>query len=150
MTIRRRGTMRHMPTYQPTKLLPPVWFFASLIAMATLHFMVPVARIIPQPWNWLGLLPLVAGIVIGFSSVGLFVRRHTGVVPFTPVTTLVTTGPYRFTRNPMYLGLVLALIGVAALLGTLTPWLVIPAFAWWIRRRFILQEEAMLEGKFGE
>ena len=142
--------MPAMAGYRPTKLLPPVWFLASLIAMAALHFWLPVARLIPPPFHWLGLAPLIAGLALGFNAVGLFRRRQTGVVPFTPVTTLVTTGPYRFTRNPMYLGLVLALFGIATLLGTLSPWFVIPLFAAWIHRRFILQEEAMLEERFGD
>jgi protein-S-isoprenylcysteine O-methyltransferase Ste14 len=50
----------------------------------------------------------------------------------------------------MYLGMVTLLAGVATFLGTLTPWLVIPVFAWWIGHRFIAQEETMLEERFGE
>lgn len=138
-----------MTTVQPTKMLPPVWFVLSLIAMAALHWMAPVARIIPAPWNWLGLVPLLGGVALTISGAGLFKRAGTGIKPFSEVTTLVTAGPYRFTRNPMYLGLVAALIGVATLLGTLTPWLVVPPFAWWINRRFIAQEEVMLEARFG-
>ena len=60
------------------------------------------------------------------------------------------SGPYRFTRNPMYLGMTTALTGVAILLGTLTPFLLIPLFAAWIDFRFISREETMLVGTFGE
>ena len=139
-----------MPPVRPTRLLPPVWFLLSLIAMAALHWVAPLARVIPRPWNWLGLVPLLAGIALSVTGARLFARLGTGIKPFSPATHLVTTGPYRFTRNPMYLGLVMSLIGVAAMLGTLTPWLVVPAFAWWIGRRFIAQEETMLEERFGE
>ena len=138
-----------MAEVRKTKLLPPVWLILSLIAMAALHHFAPAARLIRSPWNWLGVIPIVAGVALAISGVGLFRRHGTGIVPFTPVTALVVTGPYRFTRNPMYLGMVMLLIGVAIMLGTLTPWLVIPAFAWWIGRRFIAQEEAMLEERFG-
>ena len=138
------------PPYRPTRLLPPVWVFVSVLAMSALHWTLPVARVFPSPWNWLGLLPLGCGLALAAAAAGLFARRGTGIVPFTPVTTLITTGPYRFTRNPMYLGMVSALIGLAILLGTLTPWLPIPIFAWWIDRRFIRQEEAMLEAQFAE
>ena len=49
----------------------------------------------------------------------------------------------------MCLGMVVMLVGVAALLGSLAPFAVVPAFALWIERRFIRGEEAMLEGTFG-
>ena len=138
-----------MASFRRTKMLPPVWFALSLIAMTALHLWWPVARLVPPPWSWLGAALVVAGLALAASGVRLFARRGTGIVPFTPATALVTSGPYRFTRNPMYLGMVLALAGVAIMFGTLTPWLAIPPFAWWINRRFIRQEEAMLEERFG-
>ena len=80
----------------------------------------------------------------------LFRRAGTGIVPFSDATALVAEGPYRFTRNPMYLGMAAMLLGAALLLGSLTPFLVIPAFMALIAERFILPEEAMLEREFGE
>jgi protein-S-isoprenylcysteine O-methyltransferase Ste14 len=139
-----------MTTVRKTKMLPPVWFVLALIAMAALNWVAPIARLIPAPWSWLGLVPIVAGVALAISGAALFKRHGTGVVPFSPVTQLVTTGPYRFTRNPMYLGMVMALIGAAVLMGTVSPWLVIPIFAWWINRRFIAQEEVMLQDAFGD
>jgi protein-S-isoprenylcysteine O-methyltransferase Ste14 len=62
---------------------------------------------------------------------------------------LVVDGPFRFTRNPVYLGMVLFLFGVGVLLGSLTPFLVIPLFALVIDRRFVRVEEAMLTKAFG-
>jgi protein-S-isoprenylcysteine O-methyltransferase Ste14 len=82
--------------------------------------------------------------------VALFRRARTGVVPFSEATTLVTGGPYRFTRNPMYLGMAGILVGTAIWLGSVTPWLVLPAFMAIIVERFIAPEEAMLERTFGE
>jgi protein-S-isoprenylcysteine O-methyltransferase Ste14 len=147
----RRAThnVRAMTTVRPTKILPPVWYLLALGAMWALDRMVPGMRIIPSPYRWLGAVPLVAGLTLGMTGARLFRRAGTGVVPFSEVTALVTTGPYRFTRNPMYLGLVLSLLGVAAMFGTATPWLVVPVFAAWIHWRFVRQEEAMLEQRFG-
>ena len=139
-----------MPAYRPSKIIPPIWFLLTLIAMFALHRFVPVARVVPLPWHWVGLLPLLAGFVLTAVAARLFTRSKTGVKPFTPVTMLVESGPYRFTRNPMYVGLVLILIGVAVLYGTLSPWLGVVAFAWWIDFRFIRHEEAMLEAQFGQ
>jgi len=139
-----------MTTVRKTKMLPPIWLALSILAMAALNYFAPIARLIPRPWNWLGLIPLLAGVALAVSGAALFKRHGTGVVPFSPVTRLVVAGPYRFTRNPMYLGMVLLLCGVAVMFGTLSPWLVIPFFAWWIDRRFIAQEEVMLQEAFGQ
>jgi protein-S-isoprenylcysteine O-methyltransferase Ste14 len=139
-----------MTIVRKTKMLPPIWLAIALIVMALLHWLAPIGRLIPRPWNWLGIVFIIAGVALAVSGAGLFRRHNTGVVPFSPATRLVTEGPYRFTRNPMYLGMVLLLIGAATMFGTLSPWLVIPIFAWWIDRRFIAQEEVMLAEVFGE
>ena len=71
-------------------------------------------------------------------------------MPFDEATTLVTGGSYRFTRNPMYLGMVLILLGAALGRGSLGAFLPIPAFVWVIRRQFVLPEERFLEEAFGD
>ncbi|MGH8742056.1 MAG: methyltransferase family protein, partial [Burkholderiales bacterium] len=58
--------------------------------------------------------------------------------------------PYRFTRNPMYLGMSGALLGAAVYLGSLTPFVVVPAFMALLADRFIAPEEAFLERAFGQ
>jgi protein-S-isoprenylcysteine O-methyltransferase Ste14 len=79
-----------------------------------------------------------------------FRRRGTPLKPFTPSTALVVDGPYRFTRNPMYLGLATTLVGVALALEALTPFIVVPVFVAIITMQFIVPEEAMLTDRFGD
>jgi protein-S-isoprenylcysteine O-methyltransferase Ste14 len=62
----------------------------------------------------------------------------------------VTNGWFRYTRNPMYLGIVLGCVGLAILLGSLGAWLPLPEFILILRVRFIRGEEALLEDTFGE
>jgi len=71
-------------------------------------------------------------------------------VPFEPSTALVTGGWFRLTRNPMYLGLSLILLGVAMIDGTLGAFLPLPVFVAILHFRFIRAEERFLEGIFGE
>lgn len=130
--------------------LPPVYLVLSMLAMAVLHLALPVVQLIGEPYRYAGALLIVLAAALGFWGVFLFRRARTGVVPFTEATTLVTGGPYRFTRNPMYLGMAGILVGTAIALGSLTPWLVLPAFMRVIAERFIVREEAMLERAFGE
>jgi hypothetical protein len=75
----------------------------------------------------------------------LFRRAGTNIRPFMPSTALVVAGPYKLTRNPMYLGMAGVLLGAAVLMGSLTPFVVIPAFMALISERFIVPEEAKLE-----
>jgi protein-S-isoprenylcysteine O-methyltransferase Ste14 len=89
------------------------------------------------------------GLTVAAAAAFRFARHGTSVHPFHQPTALVTDGPYRITRNPMYLGMVIALLGIAVWLGSLTPLLVIPVFARLIQRLFITNEERRLSDVFG-
>lgn len=140
------------PANAPAKgrLVPPVWFLLSLLAMTGLHFGWPGARWIEAPWNALGALPFVAGVALIASASRAFVRHQTTIKPFEPSSALVCKGVFARTRNPMYLGLVLMLASTAAGFGTATPWAVPPLFAIWIEFAFIRREEARLLAQFGD
>jgi protein-S-isoprenylcysteine O-methyltransferase Ste14 len=117
--------------------------------MVLFHFIIPIIKLIPLPWNLLGLIPLVVGVTLNFIADGAFRRAGTTVKPFQESSALLTDGVYRFSRHPMYLGFVLILIGVATLLGSLTPWVIITIFAVLMEVVFIQVEERMLEEKYG-
>jgi protein-S-isoprenylcysteine O-methyltransferase Ste14 len=129
---------------------PPVYFFAALALMVTLHRVVPVWQVVPATWRRAGWLPILAGLIMACWAAGLFRLRKTTLRPGVASSRLVTDGPFRFTRNPMYLGMALALAGVAGHLGSLSPWLVLPAFVGAIDRFVVPVEEAMLRESFGE
>jgi protein-S-isoprenylcysteine O-methyltransferase Ste14 len=131
------------------KVIPPIYFFGSLLASWLLHAFVPVARIVPAPFNWAGAVLVAGGLVLALWAAGLFKRAGTPIKPFTQSTALVTSGVYRFTRNPMYLGMATVLLGEAVLFGTLTAFVPLPLFVWQIQRKFVREEEAFLEGIFG-
>ena len=132
------------------RVLPPVYFLAALVAMAMLHFFLPLAHIIPSPWNRVGLAPLAAGITIAGIANVFFAKAHTTIKPFQISTSLVTGGPFRFSRNPMYVSMLLVLIGVALLFGSITPFPVTPALAIVLDRVFIRVEEQMLAETFDQ
>ncbi len=97
-----------------------------------------------------GLAPIAAGFAVLLYAAGLFRKHRTAIKPFKESSALVTQGLYHFTRNPMYLSLVIVLFGVAVLLGSVSCLLVPPFFAWLITVLFIRVEEAMLTERFGE
>lgn len=130
--------------------VPPVFFLLALLAAFAAHRYAPALQLVVAPWNYTGIFFVVTGLAMAALSAGAFHRAGTGIVPFSESTALVTHGFYRFTRNPMYLGMVLVLFGVDVLLGSLTPFLVLPIFALLIQRRFIVHEEALLAAQFGK
>ena len=117
--------------------IPPVYFVASAAVMLFLHLGLPWTRLVHLPWRWLGLLLILSGVALAVAGERAFKRAGTAVLPFTEPSALVTTGPFVFTRNPMYLGLVLCLLGWAVLLGSLVPFVVVPAFFALIHFRFV-------------
>jgi protein-S-isoprenylcysteine O-methyltransferase Ste14 len=131
-------------------ILPPTWLLIAIILIAMLVFFLPGIRIIPPVWNLLGLLPLLAGLALNVVADQAFHRVGTTVNPYVQSSTLVTDGVFRISRNPMYLGSVLILLGEAVLPGSITPYPVVVAFAVLMERMYILPEEKRLAEKFGE
>lgn len=132
------------------KSLPPTYLFVSILIMVALHFLFPILKIMPFPWNLLGAIPLALGLASSLIADEAFKKHSTTVRPFEQPTTLVTSGVFRISRNPMYLGFVLILVGTAILMGSLTPYPVIPVFVGFIDRVFIADEEKTLHAAFGE
>lgn len=130
--------------------LPPVYFLASLFIEIGLHYRAPMATIVSQPWNLAGIAIIIAGVAIVIQPALAFRKADTSIIPFRESSSLVRDGMYRFSRNPMYLGMLTVLTGVAAILGSLGPLFVPVLFYLIIRHRFIRVEESMLEEKFGD
>ena len=132
------------------RVLPPVYLFLAIVAMSGLHWFAPLRQLVHRPLSLLGLIPLALGVGIAAAGARLFVRSGTTIKPFEESSSLVSNGPFRYSRNPMYVGMVLVLLGVGLTLGSLAPFIVVPASVAVIRFRFIRAEEAMLAAKFGD
>lgn len=90
------------------------------------------------------------GVVWNIWADRLFKQARTTVKPDQRPTVLVREGPYRWSRHPMYLGMVAIVAGVAAWLGTATPAIVLPAFASLLAFKFVPAEEKQMEQEFGK
>lgn len=131
-------------------ILPPFWMIFALGSQWALHRWLPLWQVSAPALNVAGALVAALGLVlIGVSLFG-FKRARTGIVPFTEATALVSGGFYRFSRNPMYLGMAFILVGFALKAGSASTLLPIPLFMWIIQRRYILPEEAFLEAALGD
>ena len=128
---------------------PPLIYLAGLVIGLVLDALLPEAEL-PWPVQWvLGGALALAGVALLLSFNTAFVRRGTAVEPWKPTTAIVTTGPYRVTRNPAYLGMALLFIGLTLMADA--PWalLVLPFTIAVIDRMVIAREERYLERKFG-
>jgi protein-S-isoprenylcysteine O-methyltransferase Ste14 len=130
------------------KILPPTFFNSAILIIVLLHFIFPITNFNYFPWNLFGIIPVLAGVVLNLLADSSFKKNATTVKPFEKSATLITHGVFRISRNPMYLGMVLMLVGICIFLGSVSPYLVILIFAVIIHYRFIPVEEMMLEKNF--
>lgn len=97
-----------------------------------------------------GWLLVVAGVGIASWGAATFRRHHTTVIPHHAVSALVSGGPYRFTRNPMYLGMSVAYIGASLAMASWWPLLGLPVIVAVVQTQVIDREEAYLRARFPE
>jgi len=134
-----------------TLVLPPAPYAAGLIGGWWLD-----SYWLPLPWNWdvinssLGWLLVGLGLLLLVSTLVTFWRHHTTVNPYKAASELCTSGPFRISRNPIYLGDWLIFLGVALLMGSWWPLVFAPLIWALLRYGVIRHEEAHLEGKFGD
>lgn len=134
----------------PKKIIPPVYFFAALIVMATLDYFAPMSQLIFVPLRVFGGLLVLGGLAVTTAAACAFWKANTPIRPFEKSTTLVTDGLYQYSRNPMYLGMLIMLTGTWIALGSFSPVLVIPVFFLIIQEGFIKYEEPFLQAIFGD
>lgn len=134
------------------KIPPPIYALSTALLMWLSSRYFPVAQLINDPLNKLGIVMMILAVFIDFSSLYLFFKKRTTPNPMKPefTTGLVTNGFYKISRNPMYLGMLTILFGFAFYLGNLTAFLILPLFYIVITEMQIKPEEQMLEKKFGE
>lgn len=131
-------------------VLPPLLYLVALLGGLPLQWLVPLTLPVPIVARWAGVLVALLG--IGFAVVARreFERAGTNVNPTQPATLIVTSGPFRVTRNPMYVAMAVGWIGVV--LATRNGWylafypILLAIMHWGVIRR----EERYLERKFGE
>jgi len=119
---------------------PPFVMLAHLLAAFLLNWLVPLPVAFPKSLEWAGYILVFVGLGFAFSAVSQFGKMHTTLDPHGSVSVIVTSGPYRFSRNPIYLGFVCTLIGLPLALG---PFLMITLY-----QLVIKHEETYLEEKF--
>lgn len=125
---------------------PPVWLL-GFVALA--WGLSTVSAVFGDALLWPGRILVGLGLALALWAAWGFRRARTTIVPREAPSALVETGPYRFSRNPIYLADLMILAGVAMSLGTALGLLLVVPFKWVLERRFIRPEEAMLADRLG-
>jgi protein-S-isoprenylcysteine O-methyltransferase Ste14 len=128
---------------------PPLIYLGALIVGQVLQSSFPLPFLPRGLRTWLGGLLIGAGAVTITSAVRTMRDAGTNISPEQPTTSLVTKGPYQFTRNPLYLSFTLIYTGISVLTGTFWSILLLPVVMFIINRGVIDREERYLERKFG-
>lgn len=132
------------------RIPPPLIYVAGFLIGLLLEKGFPVA-VLPRTPTRIGASVCIAlWVILGAWSIGLFRRLRTSLLPIRPTTTLVVSGPYRFTRNPMYLALAFLYVGLALWFLMFWALVLLPAVIAVVQYFVIAREEKYLEEKFGE
>jgi protein-S-isoprenylcysteine O-methyltransferase Ste14 len=130
---------------------PPLVWGLAIIAGLALNWLVPLPFLPADlPAGWPGAMVFVLALALGVWAVVTITRAGSNVPTNLPSTTLVESGPYRFTRNPIYLGMLLSLIGLAIAFNNLWLLTMLVPFALVLRYGVVAREEVYLERKFGD
>lgn len=132
------------------KIKPPYISIMLLFLSWLVDYLFPQFNVIKKPYNNIGVIVFVIGLSMTFYSFYLFKKNKTPIIPGKKPTFVVIEGPYKFTRNPMYLGVSIALLGAAIYFGNLLSFLSPIIFFIIVNYYFVPFEEKLLENLFGK
>ena len=139
-----------MSTGAHVRLLPPVVYFGPFSLMWALHWWRPWTIPGGTAMTVAGMVLVLIGVALTFWSVTALRRAHTTVIPWEQVSAMVTTGPFRFSRNPIYLADAVAYLGATLIIHSWWPLVALPGVLWMMRHKVIDREERYLAERFGD
>lgn len=152
-----KAHLNFLPLKKPTshmlqlKIPPPLYmlFFAALMKLLAINF--PSFSLAITRSQQVGIAFFIIALAIDLLSILAFLQHKTTINPLHPnkASSLVTSGPYRYTRNPMYLGLLCLLIGWGFYLANFATFIVLPFFMCILTTQQIIAEEKILKAAFG-
>jgi len=131
------------------KIMPPNCFMVMIVLNIILHYVFPIKKVVSPPYNYLGILLIVLGIYLNLYVYFVYKKEKNTMEPNEVPQVLITSGVFKISRNPLYLGMALILFGEAILLGSIITFLFPLLFIIMTNMWTIPLEEKNLEKKFG-
>jgi protein-S-isoprenylcysteine O-methyltransferase Ste14 len=132
------------------RIPPPLIYVAGFVLGFLLERAFPVLMLPKTPSRVAALVCVALWAILTLWSIGLFRRARTSFIPVKPTTALVVSGPYQYTRNPMYVGFVCLYLGFALWFSSFWALILLPVVIAVVQYYVIAREEQYLEQKFGE
>jgi protein-S-isoprenylcysteine O-methyltransferase Ste14 len=129
---------------------PPLVYLGVFLVALLLERRFPSFEMPRAPARVAAVVCIVLWLTLSLPAILLFVHKQTGLIPSQPATILVTEGPYRRTRNPMYLGLIFLYLALSLWFGVTWGLALLPVVVLLIQVGVVLREEKYLERRFGE
>lgn len=129
---------------------PPFIALVLLSVSLALNFLIPLLKPIPEPYNFFGILITIFGLIISAAGRNEFKKADTPLLPTAKSSSLVISGPFKFTRNPMYLGLSSLLAGFGIFMNSIYIFTAALIFFFIINFVFVPFEEKDMEETFGK
>lgn len=143
--------MTNTDTDHPTIIAPPPLIYLGFLSLGLLlEYLWPTQIFTGSLMAEIGLLILIVGIIGVFLAVRTVLRARSPVDPYKSPTTIVTTGLYRFSRNPIYVFDTLIYIGLAMAFSSFWAIVLMPLLIWTLQQGVVLREEHYLARRFGE
>lgn len=128
---------------------PPTVFAVSILLMTFFHFYFPVFKVVPPELKNMGLILIISGIFLAFWQ--FFTMKGRTPIPYgSKPKTLITNGPFKYTRNAFYVCIVLISAGAAVILREITSFIIVAVEFYIFDRYLIPPEEKVLEDIFGQ
>lgn len=129
-------------------MLPPMRFALFIAGGIVLDWLIPLNM--GHGWGWLGLLLVIAALTVGKWAINTFKKAGTNVPPNKPAHSIVQGGPFKYSRNPMYLSFVVMYVGLA-MLADAPLMLFLSIGLWYVLDNMVIEkEEEYLTAKFGD
>jgi len=132
------------------RLIPPIWLLFSLVAIYAIDRFLPAIALYQRPWTRLGYAIMAFGFLVILYCAVQFRKNKTTIFPGHTPSTLLTTGIYRLSRNPIYLAMAIILLGASISTANLVTYPIPLIFVGIITELFIKPEEHILREQFGE
>ncbi|HCL48373.1 MAG TPA: protein-S-isoprenylcysteine methyltransferase [Rhodobiaceae bacterium] len=132
------------------KIYPPLMVLAGILAQLLIGYVAPVQPILNETWQYIGVGLMLFGFAVILLVARGFRKNETTIIPDGQPSTLMENGLFAYSRNPIYLGMAIFLLGSALAVGHIWAFAIVPVFVLLVQQIWIVKEEETLEAEFGQ